>query len=661
MCGIAGFAGARGALAQEGRARLRRAADLLTHRGPDERGTWLGDGVGLACRRLAIVDIESGQQPIRDEASGTVVAFNGEIYGYAALRRELEDGGHRFHTGSDTEVLLAGWLAWGEGVFERVDGMLACAIWVPASRELVLARDRFGKKPLYWARHEGALWFASEMKSLLTLPGFERRLDAVASEHFLLFDHVFDPITPFEGIHALPPAHVMRVRDGEALAPRRYWSVPVGAVEGSPATFDEATEELAALFADAVDRRTMGDVPVGALSSGGLDSSLVCHALTELGDEARDVFSITFDDPQIDESEHQRALADHLGLNLHRFEFDRRRQEVVESYAEAQWFGEYADHSFEQDILFRHVTALAADRGYKVLLGGEGADELFRGYWHYRVHPHQLRYLETYDLEAVPESLGYDDDDFADLAEDEQACRRAFGVAGSVLSPGFPFSQLTDTGNFAALASEVFVSAPPAARLRCDGLLEGRPPDSDSLDALQFGELHTRLPSYILRTLDRYSMASSVEVRCPFMDHRLFEWFARLPRELRDRAPGDKPLLAALGRERLPASITKRRKQGFRAPCLLTQSLRSPEGRPRLQALLTKESIEGLEVVRPEWVEASLPLFWQTHRGREDDRAAQAQAHLLERVLSLRLLRSVFVDELDTYADAHLARHGVED
>ena len=663
MCGIAGFVGKRGALAASGRRRLTRAADLLTHRGPDERGIWLGDGVGLACRRLAVVDIAEGQQPIRHEPSGTVVAFNGEIYSYRELRAELERGGYRFETTGDTEVLLAGWLAWGEGVFDRVDGMMACAIWLPATRELVLARDRFGKKPLYYAPHDGALWFASEMKSLLGLPGFERRLDAASSEHFLLFDHVFDPMTPFEGISALPPAHILRIRDGaiDEARPRRYWSVPIGAEAGAPQTIEEASEELSGLFGSAVARRTTGDMPVAALLSGGVDSSLVCHALTKVGEIPREVFSITFDDPRIDESAQQRLVAEHLGVTRHAFDFDARRQEVVESYPEALWFGEYADHSYEQDVLFRHVTALAADHGYKVLLGGEGADELFRGYEHYRVHPHQRRYLETYDFEAVPESLGYDDDHFADLAEDEAACRRAFGVAGAVLSADFPFSQLLEPGAFSTLAEEIFVAPPAAPALRCVGLAGPRPADEDSLDALQFGELHTRLPGYILRTLDRYSMASSVEVRCPFMDHRLHEWFARLPRHLRDRAPGDKPLLTTLARDRLPAQITSRRKQGFRAPCLLTHSLRSPGGRDQLAALLGSDAVEGLDVVKPEWVAKSLPLFWQPARDRADDLASQARAKILERVLSLRLLRSVFVEEFDTYQTAHLERHGVSE
>lgn len=652
MCGIAGFVGPRGA---DARTRLTRMADLLTHRGPDERGLWLGDGVGLACRRLAIVDVAHGQQPIRHPESGAVVVFNGEIYGYRALRDELTTRGHRFETSCDTEVLLAGWLAFGEGVFERVDGMLACAIWAPATRELVLARDRFGKKPLYYAVHEGALWFASEMKALLTLPGFERRLDPKASEHFLLFEHLFDPMTPFAGVHALPPAHVLRVRADRldaSLEPRRYWSPPIGAEEGGPATLDAAAEELAALFGDAVARRTTGDVPVGALLSGGIDSSLVCQSL-----RPRDAFSIGFADPRLDESAHQDAVAAHVGARLHRFDFDAHVPAIAESYAEAQWLGEYADPSFEQDILIRHVTELAADQGYKVLLGGEGADELFRGYRHYAVHPHLARYVQTWDLEEVPEWLGFDDDDFADLAEAEAAGRAAWGIGGQLMAPGFPFGELLDPGAFGALAGEVFVAPPAAAR---PALPAYEPPsDPSSLDALQLAELHTRLPAYILRTLDRYSMASSVEVRCPFLDHRLFEWFARLPKTLRDAGPGDKPLLRRLAADRLPASIVDRSKQGFLAPCLLTESLRAPAGRASLEGLLAPAAIEALGVVRPAWVTESIDLFTRPEHALADDPAARARARILERVISLRLLASVFIDELDTYADAHLARHGV--
>ncbi len=649
MCGIAGYLGARGADAP---ARLTRMADLLTHRGPDERGRWHAPGIGLACRRLAIVDIAHGQQPMRDAASGAVVVFNGEIYEHAALRRELSGRGHRFRTESDTEVLLAGWLALGEEVFERVDGMLACAIWDPRTRELVLARDRFGKKPLYWARHEGALWFASEMKSLLTLPGFAPRLDPRASEQFLLFEHLIDPMTPFAGISALPPAHVARVREDrlDALAPRRYWRMPVGHEGGGPATLEEASEELAGLFDAAVGRRTVGDVPVGALASGGLDSSLVCQALGP-----RDVFSIGFADARLDESAHQDALAAHVGATLHRFDFEAHAREVADSYAEAQWLGEYADPSFEQDVLLRHVTALAAERGYKVLLGGEGADELFHGYDVYRRHPHLVRYLRTWDLEEVPEALGLDDDDFGDLAESEAAARAAWGTSGELLAPGFPFGELLGPRAFAGLAAEIFVAPPAAAH----PLVPPAPAElaPDSLDALQHAELDGRLPAYILRTLDRYSMASSVEIRCPFLDHRLFEWFARLPRALRDAAPGDKPLLRPLARARLPATIADRTKQGFLAPCLLTEALAGPAGKDRLEAILAPAAVEALEVVRPEWVRASLPLFGAG--AREEEPARRARARILERVVSLRLLASVFIDELATYEAAHLARHGV--
>ncbi|MBX3271443.1 MAG: asparagine synthase (glutamine-hydrolyzing) [Sandaracinaceae bacterium] len=651
MCGIAGFVGARGA---DARARLTRMADLSTHRGPDERGLWLGEQVGLACRRLAIVDVAHGQQPMRDAETGTTLVMNGELYGHAALREALEARGHRFRTRSDTEVLLAGWLAWGEAVFERVDGMLACAIWSPARRELVLARDRFGKKPLHYARHEGALWFASEMKALLTLPGFPRRLDPRASEHFLLFEHVFDPMTPFEGIAALPPAHVARVRADrlDAMETRRYWRVPVGVEDGTPATIEAAAEELGALLDDAVARRTMGDVPVGALLSGGIDSSLVCAWL-----RARDAFSIGFADPYLDESAHQDAVAAHVGATLHRFDFDERLEEVFASYPEAQWLGEHADPSFEQDILLRHVTTLAAERGYVVLLGGEGADELFRGYRHHRLHPHLVRYAARSDLEEIPESLGLDDDDFAELAEAEARARATWGTSAHLLAPSFPLGVLVEPRLFEPLAREVFVSPPAAARMvNVPALPAGVAPES--LDALAYVEAHTRLPAYILRTLDRYSMASGVEVRCPFLDHRLFEWHARLPRALRDAAPGDKPLLRALARERLPPSIAAREKQPFAAPCVLSEALLADDGRERLAALLAPRAIEALEVVRPAWVRAALE---RRARGSPDadHPVERAEARLLERVLALRLLASVFIDEIATYEAAHLARHGV--
>lgn len=652
MCGIAGYLAEPG---RDERAALERMVDLLTHRGPDERGVFVGDGVGLACRRLAIVDVEGGQQPLRDAASGVTVAFNGEIYGFEGLRRELE-GEHAFRTRCDTEVLLAGWLSWEREVFTRVDGMLACAIYDPRHRRIVLARDRFGQKPLFHARHDGVLWFASEIKALLSLPGMQRRIDRAAAAHYLLYETLYDPVTPFEGVFALPPAHLAVLSEPRSEPrPERYWSLPAAGVEARPAkSRAEAVEELAGLFSDAVRRRRVGDVPVGALLSGGLDSSAVCAELAAAADGTVDAFSIAPGDPRLDESGAQLEVAAHLGLRLSRYDAGEHSQQVLASYPEALWSGEYPDPAFEQDVLFRHLTAVAADAGYKVLLGGEGADELLRGYEHYRLYPEYMRMHREPDLGRVPRDFAADPDFFAEQADNEAASLDALGMPASLLRLLFPWEELIDPICFEEVTRELLRDPPgrPGVRLPPMPPFEG---PRDGNDYLQHVELHTRLPAYILRTLDRYSMASSVEVRCPFLDHRLHEWFATLPARLRDEAPGEKRLLRDAVGGALPASIAARPKQGFRAPFLLTRSLRRPEARPALEALLTPAALESLGVDAR--VAGRLDGYARAP-DPEDGRAVLWQT-LLGRLVTLRMLQSVFVDDFTRFAEHHRQAHGV--
>ncbi len=639
MCGIAGYVGTT-FRDEEGREALTRSANLLGHRGPDALGLWVEAGVGLACRRLAVVDLEGGVQPMVHRGSGIVAVFNGEIYNHNELRAELRAAGHTFATRSDTEVLLVGYLAWGERVFERVHGMLAAALWLPEARALVLARDRFGEKPLFLARHRGGLCFASEMKSLLRLPGFPRRLNPTASAHFLLFEHLFDPLTPFEGITALPPAHILRVPfdDVGAHTPRRYWQLdfrdpPSASAPSRP----EVLEELGTLVHDAVQRRAAADVRVGALLSGGLDSSFVCASLAGAVPGPVDAFSVGFGDPRFDESPAQDRVAEALGLRLHRFEFHNHTREILESCPGSLWASEYPDPGFEQDVVFQHLTALAAHRGYKVVLGGEGADELFRGYAHYTRFPGMMAYARSRDL-----------GDQADQADDERDAVRAWGMPCTLLRPEFPWRYFLHPERFPEVVDPFFGPARPAMTPRLPPLPAYNPLRPN--DFLQGCELHTRLPAYILRTLDRYSMASGVEVRCPFMDHRLWEFFAALPPALRDEAPGDKPLLRALAGA-LPPEIAARPKQGFRAPYLLSAALRRPDTAAALRDLLSRDAVGALEVVRPEFVDAHLGDFVALPE-TDDDRPFVRRV-LLSRLISLRMLATVFVDDFDLYADHH--------
>lgn len=649
MCGIAGFIGP--ALPpDDARAAITRAVRLLGHRGPDASGVWSIDGVTLACRRLAIVDPAGGAQPFVDPVTGAAVVFNGEVYNHAALRETLEARGHRFTSRADTEVLLRGYLEWGEEVFERVEGMLACALWVPHEGALILARDRFGEKPLFVAPYRGGVAFASEIKALLALPGFTRQLNPQASAHFLLFEHLFDPMTPFVGVSALPPAHLLRVDlDGSRLrAPRRYWQLRYAEMDSGVAR-DALVALLSARFDEAVRARIPDGERVGALLSGGLDSSLVCATLARLTGEPFDAFSVTFRDPRYDESAAQRRVAEALGIRLRCFDFDARADEVLESCAGSLWTGEYADPAFEQDVVFQHLTAMAGDLGYKVLMGGEGADELFRGYTHHARFGAYMRYVAGGDLRALPAVDGWDDDELADEAEAEAASLRAWGVPCSLLRPEFPWGVLLREGTAGALAASLFTQPPGSLRLSAP-FTQLPSPSLD--DRLQWCELHTRLPAYILRTLDRYSMASGVELRCPFMDHGLWEEFAALPPALRAEAPGEKRLLRELARA-LPPEIVARPKQGFRAPGLLSEALCGSESGDALRALLSPDAVRALEVVRPEFVAAHIEKILAPPS--RDDELGTVQHGLVQRVMSLRMLHAVFIEDFDAYAARHAA------
>lgn len=652
MCGIFGFVGTRSSV-EEGRRLLTRSVNLLGHRGPDALGVWAGEGVGLAARRLAVVDLEGGAQPFVHAATGVVGAFNGEVYNHRALREALQAEGHRFVTRCDTEVLVVGYLAWGEDIFARAEGMLACALWDARDRVLVLARDRFGEKPLFVAHHDGGLAFASEMKSLLRLPGFVRRLNPEASAHFLKFEHLFDPLTPFEGIAALPPAHVMRVRfdDARAATPRRYWQLAFRPREGDATPTDDApppavVEALGALVRDAVKTRCEADVRVGTLLSGGLDSSLVTATAAGLTEAPLDSFSVGFGDARYDESDAQDRVAEAFGLRLNRFDFHAHTRALLESMPGSLWASEYPDPGFEQDVVFQHLAGLAASRGYKVLLGGEGADELFRGYDHYVRLPAFARYAQSRNPDDLPTVPGFDPGAIARFADDEHVALQRWGVPCSLLRPEFPWHFFLQAGRHADVVDTFFLPPYREGAPRLPPMPEARGLVGN--DLLQWHELHTRLPAYILRTLDRYSMASGVEVRCPFMDHRLWEFFADLPPALRDAGPGHKPLLRALAGA-LPPEVAARPKQGFRAPYLLTTALRQPEMEPALRDLLRPAAIEALGVVRADFVDAHLDAF----RFAPETEVDRVRRVMFSRLLALRMLATVFVDEFDLYADAH--------
>ena len=552
----------------------------VAHRGPDGAGSHAEAGLALGHRRLAIVDIAGGAQPMASPDGQMVLSFNGEIYNHVDLRIELEALGHHFRTRSDTEVILHAWREWGLEALPRLNGMFAFALWDRAQGRLVLARDRLGEKPMHYARlPDGMIAFASEPAALLALPGLSRRLDAAGVDDYLALGYVPDPRSIYAAIMRLPPGHhLVLARGAIGLPPPRRWWAPPTTVTAAPA---DAPAELARRLETSVRMRLMSDVPLGCFLSGGVDSAGIA-ALASRGAAPPDTFTIGFEGAE-DERPMAGAMAALLGGRHHaqaaRLDTFADAQEV------AQIFGEpFGDISAAPTLA---VSRLARQH-VTVALSGDGGDEVFAGYRRYRWHvlvegvrrllpsrirrpvigtlaraypkmdraPRWLRARHTLTEISLDSALGY----YAMVCKSAQAQRR------SLLSP--------------RLRAELDGHDPAT---RFGTLMEECDPDEPLL-AAQYADLHTYLPGDILTKVDRASMAASLEVRPPLLDHTLVEWGMALPARLKLRGGQGKQVLRGALRPILPEAVLNRRKQGFAAPIGATLRAQGPE----LAALLLR-------------------------------------------------------------------------
>src|SRR4051812_8804922 len=386
MCGIAGFVDEGVAGGGPAPARLdaefslvHRMCEVIRHRGPDDEGIHVEGGVGLGMRRLSIIDLAGGRQPIHNESSTVWVVFNGEIYNYRALRAELEAKGHQFATSSDTESIVHAYEEWGEAAFGRLRGMFGIALWDRPRRTLLLARDRAGIKPLHYVERGGRLYFGSEIKSLLAAGAVDRRLNLDALDHYLAFLYTPRDASIFEGVRKLPPGHYLKWRAGRSGI-HQYWQV--GVDETFAGGEREAAEALRAVLSDAVRSHLMSDVPLGAFLSGGVDSSAVVGLMAEASSRPVQTFSIGFDEPQFDELEHARTVARHFGTDHHEFVVRPDGLSILDDLI-SHFDEPFADSSaiptwYVSEIARRHVT---------VVLSGDGGDELFGGYARSLPHP----------------------------------------------------------------------------------------------------------------------------------------------------------------------------------------------------------------------------------------------------------------------------------
>ena len=559
MSGIAGFVESTSSPSRFGpessRALVHAMCDVIRHRGPDDEGVWVEEGVALGMRRLSIIDLSTGHQPIHNEDGTVWIVFNGEIYNFQELRRELEAAGHVFYTNTDTEAIVHAYEQWGAEAIKRLRGMFGLAIWDTKSKTLLLARDRIGIKPLYYAETNGRLYFGSELKSLLQAPDLPRDLDLDALDHYLSFLYTPRDGSIFRSVRKLPPGHLLTWCDGR-ISVEQYWQIE--AKEDFGGSEAEAIAGLRDVLTDAVRSHLVSDVPLGAFLSGGIDSSLVVGLMAQTSGARVKTFSIGFDEPAFDELEHARRVAQHFGTDHHEFVVKPDAVSILDRLV-AHFDEPFADSSaiptwYVSEMARRHVT---------VVLSGDGGDELFGGYDRYVPHPRvvafdrysprALRHVAAIAAARLPHGVrgknflrhvGRDEqgrylDSIRFFGADEKPDLLAGDVRARLNGPD-PETRL-------ARHFERFSHLPwPSQMMRFDA--------------------ETYLPEDVLTKVDRMSMAHSIESRVPLLDNEVITFASALPASLKIKHGRRKHVLKEVAATLLPREILERRKQGFGVP-----------------------------------------------------------------------------------------------
>ncbi len=564
MCGITGIFDTRGA-SEISRELLHTMNETQFHRGPDEGGLHLEPGVGLGHRRLSIIDLSSGQQPLFNEDGSVVVVFNGEIYNFQELVPELEALGHVFRTHSDTEVIVHAWEAWGEACVARFRGMFAFALWDRKQETLFVVRDRFGVKPLYYAYlASGEFIFGSELKSLMAHPGLTRDIDPLAVEEYFAYGYVPEPRTIFKGTCKLPPGFTLTLKRGEAHAlPRQYWDMPFTPV----AVKDEASamDELVGRLKESIRLRMIADVPLGAFLSGGVDSSAVVAMMATQSDTPVNTCSIGFDDPAFNEIEFAQQVADRYHTRHHVEMVAADDFGLVDKLANV-YDEPYADSS----ALPTYRVCELARKHVKVALSGDGGDEHFAGYRRYRWFRYEERMRAVMPLTLRRPLFGVLGKLYpkADWAPKVFRAKTTFEALARDTVEGYfhGVSLLSDAQRkqlFSPSFKRELQGYEAVEVLRRHAAVA---PTDDPLSLVQYLDMKTYLVGDILTKVDRASMAHALEVREPLLDHELMGWVSGLPTDLKLRGSEGKYLLKKSMEPYLPHDVLYRKKMGFSVP-----------------------------------------------------------------------------------------------
>ena len=631
MCGITGWANldARTPPPDGAKELLHSMCERMVHRGPDAEGLMVSNGVALGMRRLAIIDLITGEQPTYNEDRSVAVILNGEIYNYRELRQDLEKRGHSFRSQSDTEVLPHLYEEYADDMVQHLNGMFAFALWDSKRRRLLIARDRFGEKPLYWGVFDNTLLFASEPKVLLSHPSVTTSLNLQALRQYLSFDYVPAPLTIYQGINKLPAAHTLTLDNGK-VETRPYWRLSYKTKQPPP-TEGEAAEHLRELLADSVRMRLVSDVPLGVLLSGGVDSSTIAALAVRASSEAVKTFSISFAESSFDESSYARAVAKFLGTDHH--------EERLSSNLAANLVGEigsWMDEPFSDPSLVpTYLLSRFTRKHVTVALGGDGGDELFAGYPTYRGHRWAQNYLRVpraLRSGIVKPLIGLLPVKTKNLSFDYKATRFVTGAEyDPVARHHIWFGSFNPAEQQLLLTPEVLRNSDDdiyrEARLmfaECDS--------SDVVEQMQSLDTRLYLAEDILTKVDRASMAVSLEVRAPFLDQRVAEFAASLPANYKLRGRKTKYILKRAIKDLLPPFVTRRGKKGFGVP--VAEWLKG-KLRPLARDLLSPERVRKAGVFNPGYV---------TRLQDEHERGVANHRKLLWTLLMFELWHESFIE-----------------
>jgi asparagine synthase (glutamine-hydrolysing) len=628
MCGIAGFV-TQGQVVDkhESAAVLDRMCRVIAHRGPDDQGMFVEGQVALGMRRLSIIDLAGGYQPMSGCDRAIKLVFNGEIYNYRELQRTLEGRGHHFKTNSDTEAIIHAYEEYGANCVDHLRGMFAFAIWNDRSSELFIARDRTGKKPLYYAiTPPGTLIFGSELKSLREHPQFRGEMSAEALDAYLTFGYVPDPLTIFRDVHKLPPGHHLMFKNGRATV-EQYWNFQYeGERQHSAVREEDYVEKLRALLDEAVRIRLVADVPLGAFLSGGVDSSAVVGLMARHTDQPVKTFSIGFREDSYNELKYARLASKHFGTDHHELIVTPDICRIVD---ELVW---YFDEPFaDQSAIPTYLVSKLAREHVKVVLSGDGGDELFAGYTRYATNRkrngfnHVPRLLRHSVMRPLSRKLPHgawgrnylhkiSNDPLDRYIEDISI----FTKLNKPLLYTADFRRQLGATEAAALFRE------HASRVR----------SNDSLDTLLYLDAKTYLPGDILTKVDRMTMAVSLEARVPLLDHKLIEFVTRIPASLKMQGLETKHIFKSAVRDIVPAEILNRPKQGFGVP--ITEWI-NRQLRERIRDTFADRRTRQRGYIDPRYVDV---LLNEHQRGRRDHSWA------LWTLLMLELWQRRFVDDV---------------